>query len=107
REHPSYLRYLRFVDVPDEVFFHSIVKASPFAKALSYDFEMPGGQFVQRVDRVYGCHYIVWGTGTGRPKVLDITDLAALRGSRAWFARKFEEVPSRMVLEQIDKWRSS
>src|SRR5262249_36611329 len=39
REHPSYLRYLRFVDVPDEMFFHSIVKASPFAKALSYDFE--------------------------------------------------------------------
>jgi hypothetical protein len=108
REHPSYLRYHRFVDVPDEMFFHSIVKASPFAKALSYNFEVVDAQHAQRSDRVYGCHYINWETGTAHhPKVLDMTDLPALRSSRALFARKFEESPSRALLEQIDKWRSS
>jgi hypothetical protein len=108
REHPSYLRYHRFVDVPDEMYFHSIVKASPFAKALSYNFEVVDAQHAQRSDRVYGCHYINWETGTAHhPKVLDMTDLPALRSSRALFARKFEESPSRALLEQIDKWRSS
>jgi hypothetical protein len=108
REHPSYLRYQRFVDVPDEMFFHSIVKASPFAKALSYDFEVVDAQHAQRSDRVYGCHYIDWGrTETNHPKVLDMMDLPALRSSCALFGRKFEEIPSRALLEQIDKWRSS
>ena len=107
RKHPSYLRYQRYVDVPDEMFFHSIVKASPFAKALSYDFEVLGAQRAQRSGGVYGCHYINWGPGTLHPKVLDITDLPVLRSSCALFARKFEEIPSRALLEQIDKWRSS
>jgi hypothetical protein len=107
RKHPSYLRYLRFVDIPDEMFFHSIVKASPFAKALSFDFERLGEEPVQRVDRVYGCHYTDWRNSISHPKVLDMTHLLALKNSHALFARKFEEVPSRALLEQIDNYRSS
>jgi len=90
RKNPTYLAYLRYVDIPDEVFIHSIIKASPFSSNLSDDFENPPSHDPQHSDFVFGAHYINWSQGGSHPKVLDELDRTSLISSRALFARKFE-----------------
>jgi hypothetical protein len=103
RKHPDYLTFQRFTLVPDEVFFHSIVKSSPWAGCINHDFEqgtLPGGTSPER-----GCHYIDWHSGETVPKVLDLSDLEKLRASKALFARKFEDPRSAELLESLESLR--
>ncbi len=103
RKHPDYLSFQRFTRVPDEVFFHSIVKSSPWAGCINHDFEqgtLPGGTSPER-----GCHYVDWHSGETVPKVLDLSDLEKLRASNALFARKFEETRSAELLDRLESLR--
>jgi hypothetical protein len=84
RAHPEYERFHRHVHCPDEIFFHSLVQASPFASRL-------GGRPL---------HCIEWQDA--RPRVLGDDDFAALTASPALFARKFAEGRSRGVLARLD-----
>jgi len=96
---PDYVRFFRFVRAPDEVFFQTIIKASPFGDRISHDFEKCplGGNDC-------GGHYVVWDEeANALPKVLDETDFEDLVKSRALFARKFDETVSKGLIEMVEK----
>jgi len=94
----NYARFFRYAKSSDEIFFHSIVKASPFAKQISHDFERGTA-----VGNDHGSHYIDWTPrGAALPKVLDEGDLGSLMESGALFARKFDENKSRKLLEVLE-----
>lgn len=98
---PQYLNWVRYVDIPDEVFIHSIIKASPFSENISDDFEKPALMSHQPSDFVAGVHYINWSEGRPHPKILDENDYASLRQSQALFARKFEEPHSNKLVDHL------
>ena len=90
-DRPSYTDFFKYTNCPVEMFFHSIVKASPFAASISQDFECVAttGSAIKQSPNVYGAHYIDWSTRARSPKTLDLADLDALNQSQALFARKF------------------
>jgi hypothetical protein len=87
RNNPSFLRFFRFVFIPDETMFQSLVANSPFAKsvygdALRYtDWENPNP------------HY---------PRTLDVSDLDRLKISSCLIGRKFDLVQSVDLLDLLD-----
>jgi len=105
RQHPDYLRFHRYSLVPDEIFFHSIVKSSPFAAYLTHDFERASSPETCLPSHDHGSHYIDWQADGASPKVLDLSDWDALLQSRALFARKFEEPRSAALLTELEKLR--
>lgn len=103
REYPSYSSFCRHVLAPDEIFFHSIVKHSPFAQSISHDFERAGklAEFYALND--HGCHYIDWNAQQKvLPKILTSQDLGALRHSKALFARKFDSIQSLELVQILE-----
>jgi hypothetical protein len=98
---PQYLNWARHVDIPDEVFIHSIIKASPFSEKISDDFEKPALMSYQPSEFVAGIHYINWSEGRPHPKILDENDYASLRQLKALFARKFEEPHSNKLVDHL------
>ncbi len=100
----DYTDFHTYTLCPDEIFFHSIVKRSPFAARITHDFET-----VEDLDAFFalnehGCHYIDWTSkGVPLPKVLNETDLDDLRSSGAYFARKFREEASNKLLQRIER----
>lgn len=97
----GYSAFHRFTNAPDEIFFHSIVKRSPFSENISHDFE---AGIESTEPNEHGCHYIDWSAKKARsPKVLDMSDLEALLASKALFARKFDERVSRDLLDALER----
>jgi hypothetical protein len=105
REHPEYEAFHRHTCTPDEIFFHSIVAASPSRTRMSHDFEAAD----RDIEVVYdwddhASHFIDWVTpGIELPKVLDIGDLERIRRSGAMFARKFREPASTGLIEALEE----
>ena len=98
-ENPGFIDLHRYVFAPDEIFFHSIVKASPFAETIVHDFER--GTCVDPVH--HANHYIDWAGRRRRENLtLDEGDLQDLLASEALFARKFHQERSRRLLDLID-----
>jgi hypothetical protein len=96
---PEYTRFHKSVGMVDEVFFHSIIKGSPFATRISHDFEVAPLDHNES-----GAHYIDWRTkGVPLPKTLDETDFPALLASPALFARKFDQSKSSRLLSLIQE----
>jgi hypothetical protein len=102
--HPEYERFHRSVRAPDEIFFHSIIKSSPFAAAISHDFEAG-----PMAPNDHGVHYIDWNSpGVSLPKVLDLPDQEALQQSSALFARKFDVGQSAALIAALERsWDGS
>ena len=101
---PRYLSFFKYVHSPDEIFFHSIVKDSPFASRITHDFER-AADFVEYLrSNEHGCHYIDWNaTGEPRlPKVLDLADLESLLDCEALFARKFDNARSAELIAALE-----
>jgi Core-2/I-Branching enzyme/Glycosyl transferase family 2 len=98
-ENPGFIDLHQCVFAPDEIFFHSIVKASPFAEAIVHDFERgPCADHVHHAN-----HYIDWAGKRQRDNLtLDERDLQDLLASDALFARKFHQERSRRLLDLID-----
>jgi hypothetical protein len=95
---PGYVRFHRYTHIPEEHFFHSIIKASPFANSISQDIER-GCQFSTR----FGLHYIQWPKVVyNSPVTLAGGDLDALLATDALFARKFSDKESRSLLDALD-----
>jgi Core-2/I-Branching enzyme len=99
RNNPEYINVHRHVFAPDEVFFHTIVKHSPFAEGITQDF----------VDRAHpdhtrhANHFIDWaGLRKRKRLIVDERDLDDLLASPALFARKFDERKSRTLLDFLD-----
>jgi len=96
---PEYLDLHRHVIAPDEVFFHSLLKHSPFAGTISQDFS--NGDHPDHTH--HANHFIDWPMFNRRKLILEARDLAALLASDALFARKFDERRSRRLLDMLDR----
>jgi len=81
-EHPSYTRFFRHVDVPDEIFFHTILMNSPLRDSVVSD-------ELRLVD---------W-TREALPHVFGAADLEVLRLSPKLVARKFDVTVREMQCE--------
>jgi len=101
-ENPDYLGFHRTTLCPDEIFFQSIVKASPYAENILHDFEKAKdcGKYSQSNE--HGCHYIDWNAvGVALPKVLTVEDACKLHRSKSLFARKFDECSSGHLIDML------
>jgi Core-2/I-Branching enzyme len=101
---PDYIRFHRYTRCPEEIFFHSIIKSSRFAENITHDFEREDSLDAYMRSNLHGCHYIDWNTvGVSLPKVLGTSDLDAIIGSGALFARKFEGDGSRELRDRLEE----
>jgi hypothetical protein len=99
----GYRSFFKFARCPDEIFFHSIVKQSPFASKITHDFETKFDCAEYFQPNEYGCHYIDWNAKIDKlPKILDLGDFDKLLGSQSLFARKFDEHKSSELIARIE-----
>ena len=88
----------------DEIFFHSIVKSSPFATNISHDFEQVSSFDNYFKLNEHGCNYVDWNAkNVTLPKVLDVEDFNDLVNSSCLFARKFDQSKSSGLVEMLQK----
>jgi Core-2/I-Branching enzyme len=85
RDNPNFVRFCKYVDIPDEVFFHTIIMNSPFAQNV--------------VNNDLRCIDISAGKG---PKIWTKQDFDALFQSSALIARKFDPTVDSEILDLID-----
>ena len=98
----DYTDFHTYTLCPDEIFFHSIVKSSPFSANITHDFETAKHLDAFFALNEHGCHYVDWTSeGVLLPKVLDEADLNCLLNSEAYFGRKFRG-RSESLLEIIE-----
>lgn len=85
---PSYRRFFRYVNVPDEIFFHSILLNSPLKERVVND----------------DLRYLEWRNAAtaGGPAVLSDRDFAKIMNSGKLFARKFDVGKNEAILDMID-----
>jgi hypothetical protein len=84
--HPEYSRFLRHSKYPDEMFFQTIVRSSPFASQVKWQ----------------TC-FADWSRDKPPyPAILDSSDLELLRGQKMMFARKFQMEKDSGVFDLID-----
>jgi Core-2/I-Branching enzyme len=91
KDNPDYIDFYKYTNASDEIFFHSIIKHSPFSENIIHDFEKSACLSDFMSVNEYGCHYMSWGEGDRSPKILDASDISFLIDSTALFARKFDE----------------
>lgn len=104
KNNPDYVNFHKAVAVSDEIFFHSIVKSSPFAKHISHDFERTDSPLDFAQSNEHGCHYIDWSDSeSNSPKVLNESDFDRLIESKCIFARKFDGFHSQKLLEMLEE----
>lgn len=83
---PSYVRFFRHVDIPDELFFQTILLNSPEAERC-VDFRL---------------HYTEWSRSPA-PAILTKDDYSHLVDSSCLFARKFDSSVDHEILDLIDE----
>lgn len=98
------LRFFRYSWGADEMLFQTVVLNSPHAgKCRYFVTNTTVGQRNIRAEEDAYLHYIDWSCEREQPAVLVESDLAALQASEFLFARKFDEVRSAGLLDQIDR----
>jgi hypothetical protein len=85
-ERPDVVSFFAHVDIPDEIFFHTILLNSELRDTIVND----------------NLRYIDWTRGR-RPAILETRDFDALRVSPKLFARKFDVDQDENVLDLIDR----
>ena len=84
----AFVRFFRYVDVPDEIFFQTIILNSPFERMAVND----------------SLRHIEWNDlESGSPAILRKGDFAKLLSSSKLFARKFDMHVDAQVLDLIDE----
>jgi hypothetical protein len=88
RKQPAYGRFFQYVNVPDEIFFQTIVMNSPFRERVVND----------------DLRFVDWRNPAvaGGPAVLGAEDFSKLAASPELFARKFDITKDAEILELID-----
>jgi hypothetical protein len=100
----KYFAFFKNVLCPDEIFFHTIVLNSPFAEQCRfYERDIINSKALMRNENKAYLHYIDWNPERENPAILDMTDFDKLMTSEALFARKFNEIKSKQLLEAIDR----
>jgi hypothetical protein len=85
RRNPRFCRFFKYVDIPDEIFFHTIILNSPFAgKVINDDLR---------------CIDISARRG---PRIWEKFDLETLTRSNGLIARKFDTAVDTEILDLID-----
>lgn len=85
-EQPDVYRFFKHVDIPDEIFFHTIVMNSPLRDAVVND----------------ELRHVDW-TRDPPPAIFDTGDLEMLRHSPKLLARKFDSTRDSEILDLIDR----
>jgi hypothetical protein len=83
---PDYVTFFRHVDIPDELFFHTIILNSPHRENVVND----------------NLRYIDWTKGPS-PAILTMADFDEMSRSPKLFARKFDTTVDDEVLDMIDE----
>jgi len=100
----DYACFHRWTLSPDEIFFHSIVKSSPFASNISHDFEKSSSNAEYFQLNEHGCTYINWNVkNVPLPKVLVLEDYNDLVNSSCLLARKFDQQKSLDLVKIFQK----
>lgn len=100
KDNPGFVEVHRHVATPDEVFFHAILKRSPFAAAITQDFS--GRDCPDHTH--HANHYIDWTTPWPNMNLtLEERNLPDLLASTCLFARKFDETRSARLLDLLDQ----
>lgn len=86
KKNPSYLRFFRFSNIPDEIFFQTILLNSRYNNRLIND----------------DLRYIRFSSQKSHPKILNIDDFEKFIHSSNLFARKFDSDIDSSVLDMID-----
>jgi hypothetical protein len=87
-DHPQFVNFFKYVDVPDEIFYQTILMNSPLAESIVND----------------DLRYIDWkDPNSGSPAVLSKADLDNLLSSQKLFARKFDTNVDAEILDRIDE----
>lgn len=103
----DYICFHQWTLSSDEIFFHSIVKNSPFASNISHDFEKSSSSGDYFKLNEHGCTYVDWNVkNVTLPKVLDVEDYNNLLNSSCLFARKFDQIKSSYLVEMLKKQNS-
>jgi hypothetical protein len=84
---PALLKFFRYVRVPDEIFFQTLIMNSPLRTRCVDD----------------DLRFIDWREGGDSPRILTCDDLSMLLSSNALFARKFDPGVDAEVLDRIDR----
>jgi hypothetical protein len=85
---PAFVSFFHTVDVPDEIFFQTLLLNSPLASALVND----------------DLRYIDWkDPDAGSPGLLVTEDFERIAGSGKLFARKFDETIDHEILDLLDR----
>jgi Core-2/I-Branching enzyme len=88
RAHPRFVDFFRHVDVPDELFFQTVLLNSPLGERIVND----------------DLRHIEWRDHTsGSPSVLTSSDFPAIQASPKLFARKFDATVDAKVLDMVDQ----
>jgi Core-2/I-Branching enzyme len=88
RSHPAFVRYFRYMRIPDEHFFQTILLNSPLKDRITND----------------SLRFVDWTGHTGpSPRTLGVGDIGKLRDSPALFARKFDSGTDPDVLDRLDE----
>lgn len=88
QQNPTFVNYFKYIDVPDEMFFHTIVLNSPFKESVIND----------------SLKYEDWKNPTPMlPAILGKNDFEKLLKSSKLFARKFDIDRDAEILDMIDK----
>jgi hypothetical protein len=85
QKNPRFIKFFRYVDIPDEIFFHTIILNSPFAANV--------------VNDDLRCIDISERRG---PRIWRKIDLEILSQSKGLIARKFDTGVDREILDLID-----
>ena len=115
-QHPEVLKFYRYTECPDEMFFQTIVMNSKFAeKAVNFELyrkwsrETPPENKTDETrlpEDSFNFRYIDWtgpyGGERGYPYILDERDFDQLRETQCLFARKFDLEKSAKLLDRID-----
>lgn len=86
QDRPDVVAFFKHVDIPDEIFFQTVLLNSSLAKTVVSD----------------NLRHIDWTRGP-RPAILETSDFEALAGSPKLFARKFDVRHDEQILDLIDE----
>lgn len=89
KSHPEVIKFFRRSHCPDEIFFQTILKNSPFAEHMT-------GNHMRCID---------WSAHGKSPETLTVKDFDKIVSGGNWFARKFDISKDTEVLDMIDEYR--
>ncbi len=82
----SYLNYFRYTFIPEEMFFQTMIMASPFSLQVRNDSK----------------RYVDWNRGPRFPRILLEEDWPCLQRSSAFWARKFDSRIDNKILSMLE-----